>query len=829
MCVAASASPFANHRAASTSWTANAAALRYRVHMTQRSGAVALVVGTLALACRGDAGTAATDSGTASADGSGTSIAATTTLGAADGTSTGGEPYTWPDEDLLAEVDPFIGSGGVGYRVGTINPGAVVPFGMIEPGPDTGLAGLQISFLNCTGYHHDQTHVWGFSHSRIDGMGVPDYGAILVTPTVGMDATKAERGGARSTFSHEQESARPGHYAVTLLDPGIDVELTATTHVALHRYAWSDPAADAVVVLDLGYGPGGMMSPASSIAIDREAGTLTGTSTVMGGYSDRFGGVPTYFAARVSPPPARAGTWDDAGVLHEDETTADGAQIGAWLGFDLGDDATVEIALAISYVSVEQAQANLAAEAPTTDFAGTRADAEAAWQTELARVRVAGGSDDERRMFYTALYHAFLSPTTFSEVDGVYRGFDDAIHQTDRTYYSDFSLWDTYRTLHPLFDLVQRDRQADMMQSLATMYEQGGDLPMWPLAFGYTGGMVGTPADIVLADAYLADITDFDVEAAYEGARLHATEARPNDGRPDVAGYIDRGWVAADNVLASVSNTMEFAIADHAIGRWAAAMGNDADAAVFGERAHAWANHFDPATGFLIGRRADGSFVTDGFTSDEWLDVYAEGTAWHYLWMVPHDAARLAELLGGEVAARERLADYFAMSADFLAGPEYNPNMPVPYYWQANEPSLHDAYLFTEWGDPASTQRWVDWARRRHYGTGADGLPGNDDAGTMSAWYVWSAIGLYPVTGQARWWITAPVFERIELDMSDADAPDRRLTIVAEGAGAEMIYVAGARWNDEVLVGPTITWSQLRAGGTLALDLADAPTDFGAR
>src|SRR5690606_25735151 len=506
-----------------------------------------------------------------------------------------------------------------------------------------------------------------------------------------------------------------------------------------------------------------------------------------------------------------------------------GAEIGAWLQFDLSGAAepVVELELAISYVSIEQAEANLA-ELDGQSFDATRAAAVESWEQELGRIRVLGGTNQQRQLFYSALYRTFLTPTIFNDLGGQYRGFDKQVHEAADgfTYYSDFSLWDTYRTVHPLFNLIQRERHADMIDSLVTMAKQGGDLPKWPLGIGYTGGMVGTSADIVLADGYLKDIVDWDVEAGYEYARLHALEPRPNAGRAGIESYRERGWVASDETSSAASRTLEFAHADYALGRWAAALGKPGDAALFGESAGNWAYLWSPELDFLIGRRADGSF--ESVDPLVWEDYYAEGTAQHYLWSVPHDVAGLAELMGGPAALRDRLQEYFETSAEFLTSGQYNPINPVPYYWQSNEPSLHNPYLFTEVGDPASTQKWVDWARERHYGPGHNGLPGNDDAGTMSAWYIWASIGLYPLPGSDGYWITAPVFERVELDMTDADAPERRLAIVADAAGPGMIYVAGATYNGEPLERPWITWQQLREGGTLRLTLASEPTSFGA-
>ncbi|KIG15892.1 Alpha-1,2-mannosidase [Enhygromyxa salina] len=796
------------------------------------------MLAVVSLGCADDGGNASAGTDT-SADGSQTESGTTTETETE--TDTGGEtedgfePYAWPDEALSELVDPMIGTGGVGYTVGTMNPGPSLPFGMIKPGPDTGLGPVQISFLNCTGYHYDQPHIWGFSHSRINGMGVPDYGAVQVAPAIGMDPQMAAIGGARSLFDHAEEQTAAGYYAVELLDHGVFAELTATTRASRHRYRFDEASADASILFNLGYNPGGATSIASEITIDPAGQTIRGMMTVYGSYSDRFGGVPTYFAARVSQPIAEHGVWDDMGGTFTDLASISGAQIGGWLRFDLtgASEPVVELELAISYVSIAEAETNLE-ELDGQSFEQTRAAAAQRWDAELARVRVLGGSDEQRTLFYSAMYRAFLAPTIFTEASGRYRGFDDAVHDvgehaSDFTYYTDFSLWDTYRTVHPLFNLIQRERHADMLESLATMAAQGGDLPKWPLGIGYTGGMVGTSADIVLADAYLKDITDFDVQTAYAAARLHAIEPRPNAGRAGIAGYRERGWVASDEAGASASRTLEFAHADYALARWAAALGETQDAELFEASAHNWQHLWAPELEFLIGRRADGSFELDGFDPLVWESYYAEGTASHYLWAVPHDVLALAEIMGGIEPTRERLAAYFETSAAFLAGGGYNPLMPVPYYWQSNEPSLHDAYLFTELGDPASTQRWVDWARERHYGPGPDGLPGNDDAGTMSAWYIFAAIGLYPLPGSDGYWITAPIFERVELDLSDADHPDRRLAIVADGAGPGMIYVAGATFNGVELERPWITWQQLRdKGGTLRLELADQPSSFGA-
>ncbi|MCA9691202.1 MAG: GH92 family glycosyl hydrolase [Myxococcales bacterium] len=738
-------------------------------------------------------------------------------------------PYEWPDEDLTQWVDPRIGSGGTGFGVGSINPGPTVPFSLVKVGPDTGLGGLQIGFTNCAGYSYADTHLWGFAHTRFNGMGVPDFGAILVTPTTGMDAAKAVSGGARSAFSHEQEIAEVGYYAVDLLDTGIHAELTGATYGAHHRYTWPQATDEATIIFDLGYNPASEPSPDSAFTIDVEAGEISGYTTVMGGYSDRQGGLVTHFVARFDRPILAHGIYEDGSFKPEGKAAAGGAT-SAYVQFAVTDEApTVEVQVGLSYISVAGARENLDASLPTFSFDETRAAAREAWQRELERVRIAGGSDAQRRIFYSSMYRAFLSPTIFSEAEGAYLGFDGEVHDAGaRTYYSDFSLWDTYRTLHPLFNLIQRERHADMMQSLVWMYEQGGDLPKWPLGAGYTGGMVGTSADIVLADAALKGIDGFDQEKAYEGARAHAMGPRPNAGRADIDGYIARGYVASDAAGGSVSRTLEFAYDDAALAAFAGHLGRADDEAMFRARAQNYEQLWHPELQFFVGRRADGSFVTDGFTPTEWLDTYTEGDAWHYLWFVPHDVDGLAALFGGPEAMTKKLTDYFEITLSELSSVHGNSLQPFPYYWHSNEPALHDTYLFNDLGHPSETQQWVRWALERHYGDDPGGLPGNDDGGTMSAWYIFSAAGLYPIPGTQRFWIGSPIFERVELSMADADDPARALVIIADGAAADAPYIASATLDGAPLERPWLEWGDFRDGATLHLTMSATPTPWGA-
>jgi predicted alpha-1,2-mannosidase len=369
-----------------------------------------------------------------------------------------------------------------------------------------------------------------------------------------------------------------------------------------------------------------------------------------------------------------------------------------------------------------------------------------------------------------------------------------------------------------------------MMQSLVRMYEQGGDLPRWPLGIGYTGGMVGTSADIVLADAALKGISTFDWDKAYEGARLHATEARPNAGRGGLESYLARGYVASDKAGASVSLTVEYAHDDHALARFAELLGRDDDAAMFDARGRSYQNLFHPELQFLVGRSDAGEWALDGFTPTEWLDVYAEGNAWQYTWSAPHDPEGLAEMFGSREAALARLREYFELTIENLQVKYGNSISPFEYYWHSNEPSLPNVYLFAALGRPDETQRWVRWSLAQHYGLGANGLPGNDDGGTMSAWYILSAAGLYPIPGTQRFYIGSPLFERVELDLSDKDAPARRpLTIIAEGANATNLYVQAAELDGEPLEVAWVTWEQIAEGATLRLEMSDMPSAWARR
>ncbi len=549
-------------------------------------------------------------------------------------------PATDTPAPLVQWVDPFIGTGGTGWGVGTTYPGPQVPFGMARPGPDTSYLGGAASFLHCSGYSYNDDTIDGFSHFRLHGAGIADYGGMALMPTIGMDAGKSAPRGHGSKFQHTNESASPGYYAVMLDDTSIHVELTASAHVAFHRYTF--PAnADETVIADAGHLLSeGLKVTNGSVTIDTQTNTVSGVSHVMGQYSGGFGGIDMFFAARFSRPFTTFGTYLD-GALTDASTTQAGDDVGAYLHFDSSSN-VVEAHVGLSLVDAAHAQANLDAEDTTFDAA--HAAATGAWETRLSRAHVSARSDHDRRLFYTALYHTALMPALASDVDGSYRGIDGNVHSASFRYFTDFSLWDTYRTMHPLVTLLYPEDSNDLMQSLVQMGKDAGFLPRWPIGTGESGGMIGDGATIALADAYVKGVRSWDSAAGYALAKTQATTQLPKGGRDAVADWLALGYVPTeDSDSSSVSKTLEYAAADAALGNWGAAMG-DADAAQFTTRAqNAWRALYDPTTHFFFPKSKDGTMTPENPTLIG--GPYTEGSAWQYDFMVPFDTSGLEQMM----------------------------------------------------------------------------------------------------------------------------------------------------------------------------------------
>lgn len=694
---------------------------------------------------------------------------------------------------LVQWVSPFIGTGGTGYAAGSAFPGPQRPFGMVRPGPDTSNGHDATEFSHCSGYSHGDAYIEGFSHARMHGTGIADYGGVALMPTLGMTDAKQTQAGYHQRFSHATESARPGYYAVTLGDTGVRVELSATARVAAHRYTFP-VGSDATVIVDAAHVLANTKPDKSVVHLDAAARTISGLSHVIGSYSARLGGIPIYFAAKFDRPFAKSGAW----------------ATGAWASFDASADGVVEASVAISFVDEDHAKQNLAAEAAPFDavLAGATAD----WEAALGRVRLEGRSEKDFRIFYTALYHALLMPTLATDTDGSYRGADGKVHVAQGfRFFTDFSLWDTYRTLHPLLDLLYPDLARDMLTSLVDMGRMLGGMPLWPVVGGDAHGMLGDSAAVVFADALAKGVPNVDYAAAYEVLRKSATVDSPA-GRGGLEPYTQGGYVPIESAGASASKTLEYALDDAALAGMASALGHADDAAMLTARAGAWKNLWDGAQGFVLGRHADGSFppaIPASFS-----DYYSEGDAWQYTFLVPHDSAGLAQTMGGKDAMLAKLEQLFTHSA--CKAPAIG--LPQPYYWAGNEPSLFAAWHFAVLGDSARTAKYTRWALATQYGDGPDGLPGNDDSGTMSAWYIFASLGFYPVAGSTTYVLGSPLFTRATLHLPGGD-----LVVDAPASTPRARYVGGVTLAGAPLSGFTVAHGDLVRGKTLGFAMRETP------
>jgi predicted alpha-1,2-mannosidase len=722
-------------------------------------------------------------------------------------TSDTGEPLP-PHEpaDLFGSIDPFLGTGGIGFRAASVYPGPALPFGMIHPGPDTRLEFGAIPPLHCSGYYYTDTHIEGFSLTRMNGTGVPDYGTMALMPVDGMSDARRSEDGYMTAFGHAEEAAEPGYYRVRL-DSGIDVEITATRRAAIFRFTFDD-GLDPVILLDADHVIGDGECDSSEVAVDPEAGSISARMHNLGDLSHRFGGFDVFAHARFDTEPAEVGVWDDAG-LRPGELTATGVDTGAWFRFAEGTKA-ITLRVGMSFVDANGAVGNLEAEIPDFDFDAVRAAATSAWQAALAGVSIYDVDEHDAIMLGTAWYRALLMPTLVSDVDGRAMGADDVVYTSDRERYSDFSLWDTYRTTHPWFLLLEREENADFAHSLVTMAEEGGAVPRWALAKSDARSMIGSPGEIVLVESALKGVPFEDEAAAYALARVSAFGPPPGlvGGRSAIEPYLAYGYVPSDENNGSVSHTQEYAIADAALARWAEHLGYDDDAALLGERGSAWAQVYDERVGFFRPRLASGEWdeLPDPTAHD---GPYVEGTAWQYLWLVPHDPDGLAELLGGPEAARERLLEYFELSDAEADG--FGPRL---YHWQGNQPDIHAPWLFAMWGDPAAATVWIDWVVRRFYDVGPNGMPGNDDAGTMSTWLLFAASGLYPMPGTDLYMIAAPRQRLMELAR-----PSGTLRISAEPDPRTHPVPLAVRLDGVLVEGPTLTHAELEGEHELAFEM----------
>ena len=704
-----------------------------------------------------------------------------------------------------AYVNAFVGTGGVPWMCGMLSPAACAPFGAVRVGPDTcAVGGIAKIKLNTSGYYYEHRHMLGFSLGRLSGTGARDYGMFRVTP--GLGGFSEEKRPAALAYSHNAETACPGYYAVRLPGAAALCEMTATSHVAALRFTF-DTAREAGLYIDAAAVVSAGEYTDARIAWDAAARTVSGQINLLCSFSDRIGGLTVYLAGDYDAPaeciPAASGD-------------------GLWLNFGSRKNEPVTLRMAISFISPEKARENLSCEAGDLDFDGVFALARDQWEERLSSVKVEA-DDETKRIFYTALYHAMIMPTDFTEAGDEYLGFDRAVHTAEGyTYRTDISLWDTCRCVHSLYTLIAPDVQRDTLNSLLAMAREGGVLPRWPMGCGYTGSMFGNPANVVFAESYFKGL-DFDAGAALEAMKKASHGTYPGKASRDAAELYDEYGYIPDDLEGrfSVSKTLEYAWEDDATARLAAALG-DPEAAAYAESARNYRNLWDPETKYFRPKNADGSwgrltpnvtsFVDDVFGTDL-FSSYCEGSARQWRWSVQQDPADLIALFGSKAEFVRELEDFMEDASLTRAAID-----PGAGYWIGNQHDIHTAYLFNEAGRPDLTQKWVRWTLKERFSLDPDGLDGNDDGGTLSAWYVLSALGFYPVVGTDRYWIGSPAVENAVLTLASGAV----LRIEAVNQSPENVYVSAVLLNGAPVEGPYLTHEQIKDGGTLTFMMSSA-------
>ena len=690
--------------------------------------------------------------------------------------------------DYASSVNPLIGTD---YK-GNVYPGAQAPFGMVQLSPDNGLPGWD----RIAGYFYPDSTIAGFSHTHLSGTGAGDLYDISFLPVTYPLRRAGNPLGVHSMFSHEREKCEAGYYRVHLDSYGIDVELTATERCGIQRYTY--PTDTATVLLNLAKAMNWDATTDTHIAVV-DSFTIEGYR-----YSNGWArGQQVYFRTRFSKPIATF-KCENAMIIRDGNIWMEPGVIEMTFALDKSKELTV--VTAISGTGLDGAAKNLATEAPHNDFDLYRAQTRNCWNNELGKIEVKGGTDDQRVCFYTALYRTMIAPTLFCDVDGAYRGADGKNYKAEGwKNYSTFSLWDTYRAAHPLYTITTPGRVSDMINSFIAFYEQHGRVPVWNMWGSETDMMIGYHSVPVIADAYLKGIAGFDTEKALEACVATANY----DEYRGIGFYKKNGYVPydvtdpynADNW--AMSRTLEYAYDDYCIARMADAMGRDSIAEVFYKRAENWRNQYNQNTTFMQPRDSEGKFQPQ-FNPDEYTQHICESNAWHYMWSVQHDIKGLIEFMGREVFEQK-------LDSMFTYSPAENADLPIfstgmiGQYAHGNEPSHHVAYLFNKVGKPEKTQQYVSQIMDELYRNTPDGICGNEDCGQMSAWYVMSALGFYPVNPcGGEYELGVPMFPEVKIRLDNGN-----IFTVKSGRDKRSL-------NGETINGTTISHKDIIQGGTLS-------------
>lgn len=695
-------------------------------------------------------------------------------------------------QPLTQFVDPFLGTGGHGH----VYPGATVPFGMVQLSPDNGDEGWDW----CAGYHYSSKTIAGFSHTHLSGTGIGDWCDISVLPLTNLDSINNEK--IKIPFSHSNESARPGYYSV-LLDNQVKCELTAAERSGFHRYTF--PGDTGWLRFDMGFRIN-WDQPTNGMLQVLDEHTLLGYRYSTGWAK----GQKVYFAARFSTPIQKHFYLDDS---TQTSLRADGKQVKAVLQFATTNP--LDLAVSLSSVSPDKALEELnRATAGKADFETVSQRAEALWEQELQKIKISTSNPDFARKFYTSLYRTCMAPVIHSDADGAYQTHDNRQLQFSKgkNKYTIFSQWDVFRALNPLFTLTQPERLPDMINSMLQFYEDNGLLPVWDISTWEANTMTGYHSVPIIADAMLKGIEGFDYEIAYEAMRKSAFQNQR--GTPE---YIQYGYLPQDKHGWSVTITLEYAFDDWCIAQVAKMLGKTADYALFMKRAMSYKNLFDAQSGFMRGKDSKGQFVEpfDPLLSEHGFDgQYIEGTAWQHSFFVPHDLDGFAELFGGKEKLVQKLDELFT-APSVLRGDNVSMDVTglIGQYAHGNEPSHHIIYMYTALGYPDKAAHWLQIVADSMYKTGPDGLIGNDDCGQMSAWYVWTSLGLYPMNpASGEYVFGVPFVEQATVQLPN----NRTLEIRVERVKEKGKGIAAVEWNGKRIPVRSIAHRDILQGGKLS-------------
>lgn len=709
-------------------------------------------------------------------------------------------------EDLTQFVDPRIGTGGHGH----VFYGANVPYGFIQLGPTS----IPQSWDWVSGYHVSDSTVIGFPHTHLSGTGIGDLHDINVMPVVGEvtysrgDASSYETG-LWSYSDRSKEVVTPGYYRTHLSRYNVDVELTATKRVGFHKYTFLGNESPAIV-FDMVNGGCWDKTTEAVIRVVNDS-TVSGYRYSKGWADDQR----VFFRAEFSR------KFDNVEFIVNDSVKegdmAKGAQLFARVNFAAGNQEPVYMKVALSPTSEEGAQLNMQTELSGWDFEKTIADAKAAWNKELNKVKVYTTDEASKKIFYTSLYHTLFAPSEFCDVNGDYYGADKQMHKDEGfVNYTTFSLWDTYRAAQPLMTILHPEKMSDIINTMLHIHQQQGKLPVWHLMGCETNCMVGNPGVPVVADAILKDIKGFDTELAFKA--LKESSMLPERGMEH---RIEYGFIPADKMTEAIAYDMEYAIADWAVAQAAQKLGKQEDYEYFLKRSKSYKNYFDASTGFMRGKMLDGSWRTpfSPYASSHRDDDYCEGNAWQYTWLVPHDVEGLVECFGSKEAFVNKLDSLFLANGDM--GEASSPDISglIGQYAHGNEPSHHTVYLYTLVGQPWKTADRIKEIFHTMYTDQPDGLSGNEDVGQMSAWYILSSFGFYQVEPAGGKFVFGyPNFDKVEIAV-----PAGKFVIERENKGQQNNYIQGIVFNGTEYKKPWIEYADIMKGGELKFLMGDEP------